>query len=84
MSYYIYSKPETIQVERKTNWYRAIMWLIWTLIWIVSSINNIMAICLWWLNVTEIPLWLCVAVLINFAVSLTAWELIGGDWNAEK
>lgn len=75
MSYYIYAKPETVQVTYKTDYYKQIMKLIWTAILLVSNVNNALVICAWCLDIT-IPTWLCVALLINLIVSYKAWEVI--------
>lgn len=75
MSYYIYAKPETFQMTYKVNYYKALMRLIWVLILLVSNLNNVLGVCVWWLNIS-VPTWLCVALLMNLIVSFISAEVL--------
>ena len=76
MSYYIYAKSETFQVTYKVNYYKAIMKLIWVLIFASSWFNDL----LWlfgWLMWVEYPIWVNIAMSVNLFVSLASAEVLG-------
>lgn len=77
MDFYLYAKSEVVPVVKpKIDLYKTIMRVIWFLILLTSSVNNVFTLCVWVLNIS-IPTWLCGALLVNVIASYKAWEVLG-------